>query len=176
MFDERPARVRSPPHRWPLLPTLTRPIDEILRRMSVAGRRPGGASSTTTTSVELALLPSLRSCLVNLPASLVALLLNANTVAQNVVVELQYRQAQPTGSDGKPKPATTQSVFVGWTGMQSQSKPTPVIGRDGVRGGSQDRELATVEIDATFARRLGLSAGTKVGTRQQRAGMGYCIG
>ena len=174
MCDEGPSRVRSPPPRWPLLPRLTRPIDEIVHNMSVAGRRPGGASSTTT--VELALLPSLKSCLVNLPASLVALLLNANTVAQNVVVELQYRQAQPVGADGKLKPATTQSVFVGWTGMQSQSRPTPVIGRDGVRGGSQDKDVSTVEIDATFARRLGLNAGTKVGLRNTKTGIGHCTG
>jgi peroxin-1 len=134
--------------------------------MSVAGRRPV-ASSTTT--VELALLPSLKSCLVNLPASLVGLLLNANTVAQNVVVELQYRQAQPVAADGKLKPATTQSVFVGWTGMQSHSRPTPVIGRDGVRGGAQEKDVATVEMDATLARRLGLTAGTKVGKKTRES-------
>ncbi|KAI5358452.1 putative AAA+ ATPase domain, ATPase, AAA-type, core, aspartate decarboxylase-like domain superfamily [Septoria linicola] len=130
--------------------------------MSVAGRRPGGGGAGSSgTTVELAILPSLKSCLVNLPASLVSLLLNANTVAQNVVVELQYRQAQPAGSDGKSKPAMTHSVFVGWTGMQSQSRPTPLIGREGVRSGSQDKDVATVEIDATFARRLGLNAGMK---------------
>ncbi|CAK1367623.1 unnamed protein product [Cercospora beticola] len=135
--------------------------------MSVAGRRPassgsggGGGGGSSGTTVELAVLPSLKSCLVNLPPSLVSLLLNANTVAQNVVVELQYRQAQPVGADGKTKPTTTQSVFVGWTGMQSQSRPSSVIGREGVRG-PQEKDVATVEIDATFARRLGLSGGMK---------------
>lgn len=164
MCDDRlPARVRSPPPRWPLLPSTARPIDEIVHNMSVAGRRPGGGGAGSSgTTVELAILPSLKSCLVNLPGSLVSLLLNANTVAQNVVVELQYRQAQPAGSDGKNKPATTHSVFVGWTGMQSQSRPTPLIGREGVRSGSQEKDVATVEIDATFARRLGLNAGMKV--------------
>lgn len=118
------------------------------------------------TSVEVVLLPNLKSCLLNLPASLVSLLLNSNTVAQNVVVELQWRQNAPSSADlqrGKPA-TTTQSVFVGWTGMQSQAKMGSLVGRDGIRGGGrQDQEMPTVEMDATFARRLGLSEGTKVG-------------
>lgn len=133
--------------------------------MSVAGRRSGGSGSSTT--VEVVLLPSLKNCLLNLPASLVALLLNSNTIAQNVVVELQYRQPPPAGQDARSKAAaTTQSVYLGWTGMQSQTKLSPLIGRDGIRGGSGggrgEQEVATVEVDATLARRLGLSEGMKV--------------
>jgi peroxin-1 len=51
--------------------------------------------------------------------------------------------------------------------MQSKRKLAPVVGRDGIsgtRGSSSGREqdIALVEIDATFARTLGLSDGQKV--------------
>jgi peroxin-1 len=132
-------------------------------KMSVAGRRSGNSSSST--AVELVLLPNLKNCLLNLPASLVALLLNSNTIAQNVVVELQYRQPAPAGQDARSKTAqTAQSIYLGWTGMQSQTKLSPLIGRDGIRGssGRGEQEVSTVEVDATLARRLGLSDGMKV--------------
>lgn len=133
--------------------------------MSVAGRRSGGSGSAST--VEIVLLPGLKNCLLNLPASLVALLLNSNTIAQNVVVELQFRQPAPAGQDPRSKTTpTTQSVYLGWTGMQSQTKLSPLIGRDGIRGGSGggrgEQEVPTVEIDATLARRLGMGEGMKV--------------
>lgn len=136
-----------------------------LLEMSVAGRRT--ASSGSSTTVEIVLLPGLKNCLLNLPASLVALLLNANTIAQNVVVELQYRQPPPAGQ--KPPP-TPQSVYLGWTGMQSQTKLSPLVGREGIRGssgnGRSEQEVPTVEVDATLARRLGLSDGMKVCGRE----------
>ncbi|EME39300.1 hypothetical protein DOTSEDRAFT_159533 [Dothistroma septosporum NZE10] len=117
-----------------------------------------------STTVEVVLLPALKSCLLNLPASLVSLLLNSNIVAQNVVVEVQWRQAAASSQEqqrGKAA-ATAQSVYLGWTGMQSQSKVAPLVGRDAVRsGGRQEQDVPTVEIDATFARRLGLSEGMK---------------
>ncbi|KAF7194976.1 Peroxisome biosynthesis protein PAS1 [Pseudocercospora fuligena] len=124
---------------------------------SVAGRRGGNSSSP----VEIAILPNLKSCLVNLPSNLAYALVNQNTVAQNVVVEIQYRPPPPAGSDPKARPPAPQSIFVGWTGMQSQAKLAPVVGRDGIRSGSQEKEVPTVEIDATFARRLGIGEGTK---------------
>ncbi|KAK8255299.1 P-loop containing nucleoside triphosphate hydrolase protein [Phyllosticta capitalensis] len=118
---------------------------------------------------EVALLPSLFNCLVNLPASLVSVLVNTNTIAQNVVVELTYRQAVP-GDSTNPNGATSiqKSAFFGWTGMQAQRKPAPVVGRDGIAGsrGSavpREQDLSVVELDATFGRLLGLSEGQKVG-------------
>ncbi|KAK7534397.1 P-loop containing nucleoside triphosphate hydrolase protein [Phyllosticta citricarpa] len=118
---------------------------------------------------EVALLPSLFNCLVNLPASLVSVLVNTNTVAQNVVVELTYRQAVP-GDGASPNGASTvqKSAFFGWTGMQAQRKPAPVVGRNGIagsRGSAVPREsdLSVVELDASFGRLLGLSEGQKVG-------------
>ncbi|KAF2405644.1 AAA-domain-containing protein [Trichodelitschia bisporula] len=101
---------------------------------------------------EVALLHSLKSCLVNLPASLVVALSNANTVAQNVVVELSYRDKTP------------KSVFLGWTGMQSKRRLVPVVSRDGIAGvrGNREQEVPLVEMDTAFARLLGITDGQKV--------------
>ncbi|EMC91135.1 hypothetical protein BAUCODRAFT_39276, partial [Baudoinia panamericana UAMH 10762] len=131
--------------------------------MAAAARKTAGSS----TQAEIILLPSLKNCLLNLPSSLVALLLNSNTIAQNVVVELSYRQATPAGADAKQKnAAASKSVFLGWTGMQSQPRLAPMVGRDGIAGirggGRQEQEAPTVEMDATFGRLLGLSEGFKV--------------
>lgn len=113
--------------------------------MASAPRKP-----PASTQAEIALLPSLKNCLVNLPSSLVNVLLNSNAVVQNVVVELSFKAA--AGSDGKP--GKQQSVFVGWTGMRSQTR------RAGVR---QDQgEVAGVEVDGTFGRGVGLREGLKV--------------
>ena len=49
--------------------------------------------------------------------------------------------------------------------MQSQPKLASMVGRDGIAGGRgerQEKEVPTVEVDATFARLLGLSEGMKV--------------
>lgn len=115
-----------------------------IQAMATATRKP-----PASTQAEVALLPGLKNCLLNLPASLVNVLLNSNAVVQNVVVELSFRQA--AGSDGKP--GKQQSVFLGWTGMRSQTR------RAGPR---QEQEVAGVEVDGTFGRLLGLREGMKV--------------
>jgi peroxin-1 len=51
--------------------------------------------------------------------------------------------------------------------MQSHSKLAPLVSRNGIQGtrgnaARQDHHVATVEIDATFARLLGISDGLKV--------------
>lgn len=56
---------------------------------------------------------------------------------------------------------------MGWTGMPSKRKIAPVVSRDGLAGsrgvaGSRDQDIPLIEIDATFARTLGLSDGQKV--------------
>lgn len=89
-------------------------------------------------------------------------------VAQNVVVELSYRQPPPPGASETKNASPQKSVFLGWTGMQSKRKLAPVVSRDGLsgtRGGPPVREqdVATVEVDMTFARLIGLSEGQKVG-------------
>ncbi|KAJ8127149.1 hypothetical protein O1611_g6489 [Lasiodiplodia mahajangana] len=107
-------------------------------------------------------LVHLRNCLVNLPASLFNLLLNVNTPAQNVVVELEYRVAPTSDGSSQPNSSSNQrSVYVGWTGMQSKRKLVPIVDRDGI-GNGRDREVSSVEIDATLAATLGLSEGQKV--------------
>lgn len=58
-----------------------------------------------------------------------------------------------------------RSVYLGWTGQQSKRKPAQTVGRDGFgtkapAGKTQDE--ATVEIDSTFAKLLGLADGQKV--------------
>ncbi|KAF2854526.1 peroxisome biosynthesis protein-like protein (PAS1/Peroxin-1) [Plenodomus tracheiphilus IPT5] len=114
---------------------------------------------------EVALQPSLKNCLVNIPSSLVSVLVNANTVAQNVVVELTYRQPAPPGASDARSAAPQKSVFVGWTGMQSKRRLAPVVTRDGMRANpaASQQDLPAVEVDATFARLVGLQEGQKVG-------------
>ncbi|RAL03403.1 AAA family ATPase peroxin 1 [Aspergillus ibericus CBS 121593] len=113
-----------------------------------------------STTAEVSLVP-LKNCLVNLPPSLVALLVNANTAAQNVIVELQYR---PTTGKTNGSPAQ-RSCYLGWTGMPSKRKLAPVVGRDGISSASAAREqdISTVELDTTFGRVLGLADGQRVG-------------
>lgn len=128
-----------------------------------------------SSQAEIVLLPSLKNCLLNLPSSLVGLLLNSNAVVQNVVVELSFRRAEGSSSDSKTKgPGEQQSIFLGWTGMRSQTRTGSIIRRDG--SGRQEAETPAVEMDATYARLLGLAEGTKVRIKaaisplQRRAG------
>jgi peroxin-1 len=74
--------------------------------------------------------------------------------------------------DTKNAPSIQKSVFAGWTGMQSKRKLAPVVGRDGLsgsRGGAvnRDQDIPVVEVDATFARLLGLAEGQKVDTNRR---------
>jgi peroxin-1 len=85
--------------------------------------------------------------------------------AQNVIVEISYRLSPQTGSDTKTP--SYRSIFVGWTGLQSKRKLAAVVDRDGISGArgkppGRDQEVALVEIDATFARTLGISDAQKV--------------
>ncbi|KAI9694007.1 MAG: Peroxisome biosynthesis protein pex1 [Bathelium mastoideum] len=118
----------------------------------------------TSLPAEVNLVQQLKNCLVNLPPSLVAILINANTLAQNVVVELSYRQPAPAAT-GNNTASRQTSVFLGWTGMQTKQKPASVVGKDGLagsRGTTREQNINVVELDATFARLLGISDGQKV--------------
>ncbi|KAF2454866.1 P-loop containing nucleoside triphosphate hydrolase protein [Lineolata rhizophorae] len=116
---------------------------------------------------EIVPLPSLKNCLVNLPSSLVAVLVNGNIVQQDVVVELNYAQQQAPQSGSKEPRSVQKSVFLGWTGFPSKRKISGVIGRDGLAGrvGTREQDVTTVEIDAAYSRLLGLAEGQKVGVR-----------
>ncbi|KAG7007209.1 protein csx2 [Physcia stellaris] len=118
------------------------------------------SSKRTLTRAEVALV-QLKNCLVNLPRSLVAVLLNSQTTIQDVVVELQYQEKVPAARANEPKSTQQRSIYLGWTGMQSKQKTVSIVGRDGGRGGKE--ETAIVEIDTTFARTLGLTEYQKVG-------------
>ncbi|KAF2015951.1 AAA-domain-containing protein [Aaosphaeria arxii CBS 175.79] len=132
--------------------------------MAPAAKKPAGQ----IVQAEVVLQHTLKNCLVNLPASLVSVLVNANAIAQNVIVELLYRQPPPSGVSESRSPSAQKSVFLGWTGMQSKRRLAPVVGRDGLsgtRGGpsGRDQDIQCVEVDATFARLIGLNEGHKVG-------------
>ncbi|THZ81983.1 AAA-domain-containing protein [Aureobasidium pullulans] len=123
--------------------------------------------SKGATPAEVVLQPQLKSCLVNLPSSLVSVLVNANTVAQNVVVELSFRLPAPP-ADKTNGTSQIRSIYLGWTGMQSQTRLAPIVSRNGIQGtrgnaARQDQDIATVEVDSTLARVLGISDGMKVG-------------
>ncbi|MCJ1400665.1 Peroxisome biosynthesis protein pex1 [Xylographa trunciseda] len=113
----------------------------------------------STTSAEVGLV-QLRNCLVNLPAPIVTALVNSNTAVQNVIVELQYR----ANVSSTKSPNAQQSVYVGWTGMASQRRPSIPVGRTQVKNGTpREQDIGIVEVDATFGRMLGLAEGQKVG-------------
>lgn len=82
--------------------------------------------------------------------------------AQNVIVELNYRDAKSTnGTSSGPQ---QQSVFVGWTGMPSKRRTASLVGREGINGmrASREQEVQLVELDATLAKTLGISEGQRV--------------
>ncbi|KAK8138511.1 Peroxisome biosynthesis protein PAS1 [Apiospora sp. TS-2023a] len=124
---------------------------------------PSQRKNAQSTAAEIALV-HLKNCLVNLPSALVSLLVNVNTPAQNVVVELNYRPSNAS-SQATNGATSQQSIFVGWTGMPSKRRFVPLVNRDGItssRSSGRDQEVAAVEIDATLASTLGITDGQKV--------------
>lgn len=104
---------------------------------------------------------SLKNCLVNLPPSLIALISNTNTPVQDVVVELQYR-SQISSSGSVSSTQVQRTAFAGWTGMPSRTRPSSILNQERTRSG-RETEVQTVEVDATFARTLGLVEGQQIG-------------
>ena len=86
-------------------------------------------------------------------------------IAQNVVVELSYRQPPPPGASDSRNASPQKSIFMGWTGMQSKRRLAAVVDRNGLRNSpaASQQDIAAVEVDATFARLIGLNEGQKVG-------------
>lgn len=121
-------------------------------------------SQRKATAAEISLV-HLKNCLVNLPASLVSLLVTVNTPVQNVIVELNYRDASPKAADKPAGSPPQSSVYLGWTGMPSKKKLASVVGRDGIGGsGLREQDVPLIEIDPTLANTLGLQDGQKVMT------------
>ncbi|KAK2000117.1 peroxisome biosynthesis protein-like protein (PAS1/Peroxin-1) [Colletotrichum falcatum] len=108
----------------------------------------------------------LQNCFVNLPSSLFSTLVNLNTPAQNVVVELKYRAFAAAGSKQSTDPGSSpRSVFLGWTGMQSRQRASLSDDRDSPAGGRTrgiEREPPLIDIDSAFAQTLGLRDGQDV--------------
>ncbi|KPI45650.1 Peroxisome biosynthesis protein PAS1 [Cyphellophora attinorum] len=105
---------------------------------------------------------SLQNCLVNLPPNLIALIDASNIPAQNVIIEIQYQT--PTLSATAVSSGGTgfqRSVYVGWTGYASRTRPASVINAD--RRGTRELEVPMVEIDSIFGAKVGLSEARKVG-------------
>ncbi|KAF2857206.1 AAA-domain-containing protein [Piedraia hortae CBS 480.64] len=90
--------------------------------------------SSTLASINL--LPTLKSCLVNLPPSLVHALHNSNTLPQNLIVELTYHLPK--------KSSPPHSIYVGWTGHPSHIMSPP-----------------TIDLDSTLARVLQIPPSTQ---------------
>ncbi|TKX26227.1 peroxisome biosynthesis protein [Elsinoe australis] len=123
----------------------------------------GGRKLASSVTAEVQLVPSLKSCLINLPSPLVSVLANADAIAQNVIVELGTLPEKSRADSKAPNPRP--SLFFGWTGFQSQSRLTPVVNKDGIQGSRsrrQEQDVGVVEIDAVAARKLGIENGTRM--------------
>ncbi|KAK7729269.1 Peroxisome biosynthesis protein pex1 [Cytospora paraplurivora] len=121
-------------------------------------------SQRKATAAEISLV-HLKNCLVNLPSSLVSLLVNVNTPVQNIIVELNYRDATGKPADKSSGSSPQKSVYLGWTGMPSKNKVASVVGRDGSSVSRlREQDLPLIEIDPTLANTLGLKEGQKVMT------------
>ncbi|KAL8916131.1 MAG: hypothetical protein Q9172_006437, partial [Xanthocarpia lactea] len=120
------------------------------------------ASSTkkSPTVAEVALV-SLKNCLVNLPQSLVTVLVNSNVSAQDVIVEILVKDLASSSKHGK---AAQRSIYTGWSGMPTTRRAMPHAANYVERNiAGREMEVASIEIDATFGRMLGLADGQRAG-------------
>ncbi|KAI4241876.1 MAG: hypothetical protein L6R40_004275 [Gallowayella cf. fulva] len=118
-------------------------------------------SPKKTPAVAELVLVSLKHCLVNLPQSLVSILEASDISAQDVVVEILVKDSATPNKEGK---AAQRSIFVGWSGMPTVRRSTPLPAGRSERGlTARETETASVEIDTTFARMLGLADGQRAG-------------
>lgn len=84
---------------------------------------------------------------------------------QNVIVELNYRDATGKPAQRSSGSSPQKSVYLGWTGMPSKRKMASVVGRDGSSVSRlREQDLPLIEIDTTLANTLGLKEGQKVMT------------
>ena len=93
-------------------------------------------------------------------------LIFALQIAQNVIVELQYKSQtlSSTALSSGNNAGFPRSAYLGWTGMSSRRRLAAVSGRDGYsRNGTIEQEVPTIEVDSTFGKLLGLSQGQKIG-------------
>jgi peroxin-1 len=87
---------------------------------------------------------SLRNALINVPPKIEAALIASNTLAQNVVIQITWKDG------GKDK-----NAFTGWTGVSCRRTFSPV-------GARKDDGVGMFDIDPAFAANVGLREGTRV--------------
>jgi peroxin-1 len=92
----------------------------------------------------VAAFSSLRNALINVPPKIEAALNASNTLAQNVVIQISWKD----GSKDK-------NAFTGWTGVSCRKTSSPV-------GPRKNDGVAMFDIDPAFAANVGLREGTKV--------------
>ncbi|KAI4168219.1 MAG: hypothetical protein LQ343_006547 [Gyalolechia ehrenbergii] len=98
---------------------------------------------------------SLKNCLVNLPQSLVNVVISTGTPVQNVIVEILLEDKD---KDGK---TFLRSIYAGWTGVHSVQKST--LNRNEYDFSGKEIGRETIEVDPTFGRTLGLTESQKIG-------------
>ena len=87
---------------------------------------------------------SLKNALVNVPPRIEAALIAANTLAQDVVIQISWK-------DGEKD----KNVYVGWTGVPCRKTASLV-------GGRKNENVPMFDIDPAFAGNVGLREGTRV--------------
>jgi peroxin-1 len=92
----------------------------------------------------IAAFSSLRNALINVPPKIEALLNASNTLVQNVVIQITWKDG------GKEK-----NAFTGWTGVTCRKQISPV-------GARKNDNVAMFDIDPAFAASVGLREGTRV--------------
>lgn len=91
-----------------------------------------------------AVFASLRNALINVPPKIEAALTASNTLAQNVVIQITWKDG------GKDK-----SAYTGWTGVACRRTLSPV-------GARKNEAMPLFEIDPAFAGNIGLRETTRV--------------
>ncbi|KAL8944522.1 MAG: hypothetical protein Q9216_000432 [Gyalolechia sp. 2 TL-2023] len=97
----------------------------------------------------------LKNCLVNLPPSLITVIISTDTRVQDVIVEILVEDIK---KHGRP---TQHSIYAGWTGMQSVQQKS-ALNRNEYGFSGKEIGWETIEIDPVFGRTLGLKEGQSI--------------
>jgi peroxin-1 len=92
----------------------------------------------------IAAFASLRNALINIPPKIEAALNASNTFAQNVVIQISWKEG------GRDK-----NAYTGWTGVSCRRTASPI-------GTRKNDTVSMFEIDPAFAANVGLREGTRV--------------
>jgi len=92
----------------------------------------------------IATFASLRNALINVPPKLEAALNASNTFAQNVVIQISWKEG-----------TKDRNAYTGWTGVSCRKTASPVAQR-------KNENVGMFDIDPAFAANIGLKEGTRV--------------